>query len=110
MGLLIREMYVMAVNSDTKPHRIHHRLFPTGFMDIPPISECPGGVSLPAAVFKRNCNKDWLWRMGCEPKSKEVPIEDLSMRELRARAKALGISIKVGMTKAHAVELIKRGG
>lgn len=107
MALQVRELYIMVVNSDPVTHRLHDRFFPRGFIDIPPISECPEGVSVPARLFKRNCRKWWLWRQDHAPKPKDVDMADLSMRELREKAQEQGLTIKVGMSKADAVAMLK---
>jgi hypothetical protein len=108
MALQLTEQYVMVVNSDSKPKRLHDRFFPRGYIDIPPVSECPEGVSVPARLFKRNCIKYWLWRAGCEPKPNGAePADAMTMAEIREAAAERGITIPFGTKKSEALELLK---
>lgn len=102
--LQVKEMQVVATNTDNVSHRLHNRLLLGGKIDIAPGAE----VLLPAVVFKRNCHKDWLWRKGAEPAT-QAALAEFTMAELRAEAKKQGKKIKFGATKEEAVQTVKEG-
>lgn len=100
----------MCVNTDDVSRRLHDRSFPRGFIDIPPVAQCPEGVSLPAKLFRRNASKWWLWRAD-HPNAEKARVvlsgSKLSMKEIRALAAEKGLKIPVGMSKYEAIKLVE---
>lgn len=112
MALQVMEQYIDVVNISPQTKRLKDRRFPKGFMDIPAYLDDATGVSIPARVYKRNCSTYWLVRLEqarqlkpvAEPKSE---FGSLSMKELRALARARGLKVRVGMTKIEAIAMLR---
>ena len=105
--LFKRPMHIDTINDSDKAQRLYDHQLAGGFLDYAAHQVQP----IPTAVWMRRMRTSWLFRapevqpdVGIAPATED--LSGLSMAQLRERAKGVGLTIPVGMTKKSAAEMI----